>query len=80
VARIGLRWTLRPGQTVKEFVTDQTPILVVVLLGEGVFTGGDGKERRLGPNSLIAFDEGEPHSARAVSSLVFVAFLHDART
>ena len=78
--RRALRWTLRPGQVVKEFVTDQTPIHVVVLLGEGVFTGGDGEEHRLGPNSLIVFDEGEPHSARALRSLVFVAFLHDART
>lgn len=78
--RRALRWTLRAGQEVKEFTTEQTPIHVVVLLGEGVFTGGDGQEQRLGPNSLIVFDVGESHSARALRNLVFIAFLHDSRS
>ena len=73
-----LRWTLRPGQTVREFTTQRTPIYLIVLLGSGVFAGADGKEEKLGPNSLVIFDQGEGHSVRAADrDLVFVAVLHE---
>ena len=74
-----LRWTLRPGQVVQEFTTQQTPIYIVVLQGQGMFSGADGQEELHGPNSLIIFDQGEQHSARALDEdLVFVAILHEA--
>jgi YD repeat-containing protein len=73
-----LRWTLRPGQAVQEFTTQQTPIYLIVLQGQGMFAGVDGQEELRGPNSLVIFDQGEKHSARALDEdLVFVAILHE---
>lgn len=73
-----LRWTLRPGQVVKEFTTQQTPIYVVVLQGQGMFSGADGQEELRGPSSLVIFDQGEKHSARALDeNLVLIAILHE---
>jgi quercetin dioxygenase-like cupin family protein len=74
-----LRWTLHPGQEVQEFTAEKTPIYIVVLQGQGLFSGADGEEKLLGPNSLIVFDQGEKHSARAVyEDLVLIAILHEA--
>lgn len=74
-----LRWTLRPGQEVREFTADQTPIYIVILQGQGMFSGADGKEELLGRESLIIFDQGEKHSARALyEDLVLIAILHEA--
>ncbi len=49
--------------------------------GEGLFAGGDGTERRLGPGFLAILDPGEAHSVRALDGdLVFVAILHGEPT
>lgn len=72
-----LRFTLRPGQTIREHHAPNSPFYVVVLKGHGLFAGGDGEEQRFGPNSLLVFDSGENHLIRAVDEeLVFVGFLH----
>jgi len=72
-----LRFTLKPGQSMREHNAPDSPFFVVVLKGEGMFAGGDGKEQRLGLNSLLIFDPGEDHSIRALDEeLVFVGFLH----
>lgn len=79
VARDGriLRFALRPGQVVREHNAPHSPVYVVVLKGEGMFAGVDGKEQLFGPNSLIIFEAGENHSIRALDEdLVFVTFLH----
>lgn len=60
-----LRFTLKPGQSVKEHQAPSSPVYIVVLKGRGLFAGPDGQEHLLGPNSLITFDAGEPHSLRA---------------
>lgn len=74
-----LRFTLRPGQRVQEHNAPQSPVFIVILKGQGLFSGGDGEERQFGPNSLLIFDPGEDHSIRAVDEeLVFVAFLRGA--
>jgi quercetin dioxygenase-like cupin family protein len=81
VARDGriLRFTLRPGQEVKEHEAPHSPVYIVVLQGHGVFAGGDSKEATFGPNDLLIFEAGEPHSIRALAEeLVFVVFLHGA--
>jgi quercetin dioxygenase-like cupin family protein len=71
-----LRFTLKPGQTIREHSAPASPFYVVVLQGEGMFAGGDKKEQKYGPNSLVVFDPGEPHSVRALAGeLVFVGFL-----
>ena len=74
-----LRFTLRPGQSVKQNNATHSPIYIVVLKGQGVFSGADGQEHQLGPNALIVFDAGETHAGRALDEeLVFVSLLHGA--
>jgi quercetin dioxygenase-like cupin family protein len=72
-----LRFTLKPGQSIKEHKAPNSPFYVVVLKGQGMFSGGDGQEKSFGPNSLLIFDPGENHMIRAVQEeLIFVGFLH----
>jgi quercetin dioxygenase-like cupin family protein len=72
-----LRFTLKPGQSMREHNTPHSPFYVVVLRGRGAFAGGDGKEEQFGPNALLIFDPGELHTVRALDEeLVFVGFLH----
>lgn len=72
-----LRFTLKPGQSIREHNAPHSPLYVVVLQGHGMFTGGDGHEQQLGPNSLLIFDPAEGHAIRAINeALVFVSFLH----
>jgi len=74
-----LRFALRPGQVVQEHSAPHSPVYIVVLKGQGMFAGAEGKEQRFGPNALIVFDAGENHSIRAEDEeLVFVAFLREA--
>lgn len=74
-----LRFTLQPGQRIVEHNAPHSPFYVVVLKGQGVFTGGDGKAQHFGPNTLLIFDPGENHTIQALDEqLVFVGFLHGA--
>ena len=69
-------FALKPGQNIKGHAIPHSPFYAVVLKGHGNFAGGDGKERRFGPNDLIVFDPGEDHFVRAEGEeLVFVGFL-----
>ena len=71
-----LRFTLRPGQSIKEHDAPDSPFYVVVLKGQGMFAGGEGEPQRFGPNSLLVFDAGEHHSISALDEeLVFIGFL-----
>jgi quercetin dioxygenase-like cupin family protein len=73
-ARI-LRFTLRPGQKVKEHRAPHSPLYIVVLSGRGRFTGGEGSQEA-GPNTLLTFAQGETHAIEALDQdLVFLAFL-----
>lgn len=72
-----LRFALKPGQRIEEHRAPGTPLYVVVVQGHGVFTGGDGVEVEVGPNSLLIFDPGEKHSVRAKDEeFVFLGILH----
>lgn len=74
-----LRFTLKPGQSIKEHNAPTSPFYVVVLKGKGMFAGGDEREQLFGPNSLLVFDPGENHTVRALDEeLVFVGFLRGA--
>lgn len=76
-----LCFALRPGQSLKEHAAPSSPLYLVVVKGEGMFAGGDGKERRLGPSSLAILDRGEAHSIRALDEdLVFLGILHGEPT
>lgn len=71
-----LRFTLKPGQSIREHSAPSSIFYVVVLQGEGMFAGGDGQERKVGPNTLLMLEPGEQHSVRALDEeFVFVGFL-----
>lgn len=69
-------FTLKPEQSIREHNAPSSPFFVVVLKGQGVFTGGDGVEHTCGPNTLLVFDAGENHAIRAIGELVFIGILH----
>lgn len=69
-------FTLKQNQSIREHNAPSSPFFVVVLKGQGGFTGGDGIEQICGSNTLLVFDAGEQHAIRAVDELVFVGFLH----
>jgi quercetin dioxygenase-like cupin family protein len=72
-----LRFALKPGQSIQEHTAPNSPLYIVILKGEGLFSGGDGREERFGPGALLIFDTGEPHAIRAENEeLLFVAFMH----
>jgi quercetin dioxygenase-like cupin family protein len=72
-----IRFSLRPGQMIKEHHAPHSPVYITVLKGRGYFSGTDGKEQLFGPETLLVFDTGETHAIRAdKEDLVFVAFLH----
>ena len=72
-----LRFMLQPGQSIREHQVPSSPFFVVVLQGQGVFTGAEGAELTVGPDTLITFAPGEKHSVRALDeALVFVGILH----
>lgn len=74
-----LRFALKPGQSVQEHVAPHSPVYIVVLKGVGVFSGGDNREQRSGPGTLLVLSVGEAHAIRAEDEeLVFVTFLHGA--
>lgn len=72
-----LRWMLKPGQEIKEHHVPHSPFYIIILKGHGIFTGQDEPEQEFGPNSLLIFEQDEPHTVRALDEeLVFVGFLH----
>jgi quercetin dioxygenase-like cupin family protein len=72
-----LRFALRPGQSIPDFDSPHSPQYIVVLSGQGIFSGAGGREQTLGPNSLVVFEAGENHSIRAMNEdLVFISFEH----
>lgn len=76
-----LRFALKPGQTITEHHVPTSPFYVVVLQGHGLFSGHDGIEQRIGPNTLLVFDVAENHAIRALDEdLVFIGFLQGVTT
>jgi quercetin dioxygenase-like cupin family protein len=71
-------FTLQPEQAIRAHNVPSSPFFVIILDGQGIFTGGDGIEQLVGTNSLLVFEPGEQHSVRALEKLVFVGFLHGA--
>ena len=74
-----IRFALKPGQMLREHNAPNSPFYAIVLKGQGMFAGGDGKEIKCNPNTLLIFDPKENHSIRALGEeLVFVGLLHGA--
>jgi hypothetical protein len=70
---------LQPGQQITEHSVPHSPFYVVVLKGHGMFAANGEPEQAFGPNSLLIFDPGEVHTARALDEeLVFIGFLQGA--
>lgn len=69
-------FTMKPGQIIREHNAPSSPFYVVILSGQGVFSGGDGVEQSVGANTLLVFDPAEQHVIRALDELVFVGILH----
>jgi len=71
-----IRFALKPGQKIKEHTAPSSPLYMVVLKGKGLFSGGDGEKLEFGPNSLLVFEQAEPHYIEALQEdLIFLAFL-----
>ncbi|MBZ0300838.1 MAG: cupin domain-containing protein [Anaerolineae bacterium] len=71
-----IRWMLKPGQQIAEHKVPHSPFYVVVLKGQGMFSGRDGREKAYGAGSLLILEPGEPHSVRALDEeLIFVSFM-----
>ena len=72
-----IRFTLKPGQSIREHHASGSPFYVVVLKGHGVFVGANGEEQQVGPDTLLVFDPGENHEVRAMDEeFVFVGVLY----
>jgi quercetin dioxygenase-like cupin family protein len=71
-------FTLKCEQTIREHNAPSSPFYAIVLSGRGAFTGGDGLQQIVGPNTLLIFDPGEQHTVRALENLIFLGFLHGA--
>ncbi len=70
-------FTLQPGQSIREHHAPSSPFYVVILSGQGVFSGGSGVEQTFGPDTLLVFEPGEDHAVRALEEdLIFIGFLH----
>ncbi len=76
-----LRFTLKAGQSITEHNAPHSPFYLIVLQGQGLFSGGDGKEQEFGPNTLLICDAAENHAIHAPhDNLVFVGFLQGVPT
>lgn len=71
-------FTLQPKQTIRAHNVPSSPFFVMVLQGQGIFTGADGVEQVVGSNTLLVFEPSEQHTVRALDNLVFIGFLHGA--
>jgi quercetin dioxygenase-like cupin family protein len=71
-------FTLTCEQTIREHNAPSSPFYAIILSGRGIFTGGDGIEQLVGPNTLLIFDPGKQHTVRALENLIFLGFLHGA--
>ena len=71
-----LRFMLQPGQKVREHKAPSSAVILVVIQGQGLFSGADGQQKRLSAQDLVIYDQGEPHAIEALDQeLVFLAIL-----
>ena len=76
-----LRFMLKPGQSISDHNVPHSPFYIIVLQGQGMFKGQDGKEQQCGPNTLLIFNVAENHALRALDEdLVFIGFLQGVPT
>jgi quercetin dioxygenase-like cupin family protein len=75
------RFALRPGQSIREHNTPDSPLYLIVLDGHGIFSGSDEREIECGTGTLLIFDPGENHTLRARDrDLILIGFMHNAHS
>ncbi len=75
-----LRFALRPGQFIREHNTPDSPLYLIVLDGDGIFSGSDDRETECAPGTLLIFDPGERHMLRARNrDLIVIGFMPHSR-
>jgi len=75
-----IRFTLKPGQELKEHRAPRYKLNIIVLRGKGMFGGGGGQELSANPMTLLHFEVNELHRVKALGEeLVFVAFLDEPK-
>lgn len=68
-----------PASQFENIWPPNSPVYIVILKGNGIFSGGENREQHFGPGTLLVFDTSEMHAVRAEGEeLVFVTFLHGA--
>ncbi len=73
-----LSFALRPGQSIREHNAPDSPLYLIVLDGNGIFSGGDAREIECAPGTLLVFEPGERHTLRARDrDLILIGFVHD---
>lgn len=71
-----LRFSLLPGQSIKEHSAPSSPVYIIILEGKGLFSDGENNVRECGKNTCIKYEQNEKHSIQATDEkLVFVAIL-----
>jgi quercetin dioxygenase-like cupin family protein len=76
-----LRFALRPGQGIREHNTPDSPLYLIVLDGNGVFSGADEREIECSAGTLLIFDPGEKHTLRARDrDLILIGFMHNVQS
>lgn len=72
-----LRFSLLPGQSIKEHRAPSSPVFIKIIEGRGLFWGKDGNKQEYDSNSIIIFSQNEIHGVSALDEkLVFIALLH----
>jgi quercetin dioxygenase-like cupin family protein len=71
-----VRFSLLPGQSIKEHRAPSSPVYIIILEGKGLFSDGHDGMKEFGKNACIKYERGEKHSIEtADENLVFVALL-----
>ncbi|NIP32066.1 MAG: hypothetical protein GTO02_21890 [Candidatus Dadabacteria bacterium] len=74
-----LRFSLLPGQSIKEHKSPSSPVFINIIKGRGIFWGEDGVKKEVDSESVIIFTQNESHGITALDEeLVFLALLHGA--
>lgn len=70
------RFSLLPGQEIKEHKSPTSPVCINIIKGKGEFWGENGTKKQLEKGSLIIFNKNEIHGISALNEeLVFIALL-----
>lgn len=71
-----IRFSLLPGQSIKEHSAPSSPVYIIILEGKGLFSDAQNGLREFGENRCIKYEQNEKHTVQATDEkLVFIALL-----